>query len=233
MSNGQFILAKQIIWVLISLLLAVIVSCSSPSSFVPQDGGLCPFVYDPLRPSAEAEQIGLEMLGRQGPLLLADAVYERVLRDLALIRGARPELADQEHLGLWPPNRVVVGVADGHTIMDLDEINTCYQAEPSHLFDRWYVLELPAKLNVPRLATVYAALDSVSFASEDFIVGQENYWTPEDRGGGMWRWTVDDGFYDCFDGCDCHTFYQFDVDEVGAVVLVERSQGGAPYCIFP
>ena len=80
----------------------VIASCSSG----PQEGSLCPLAYDPPRPSAEAEQIGLEMLGAQGPLLLADAVYERVVRDLALIRGARPELADQEHLGLWLPNRV-------------------------------------------------------------------------------------------------------------------------------
>jgi hypothetical protein len=215
------------------LLLAVIASCSSSSSSVPQDIGDCPFVYDPPRPSVEAEQIGLEMLGSQGSLLLADDVYERVLRDLGLIRSARPELADQEYLGLWAPNRVVVGIANGHTIADLDDINTCYQAMPSHLFDRWYVLILPGKLNVPRLAALYASIDPVSFAGEDGIVGQENYWTPEDLGGGTWRWTVDDGFYDCFDGCDCHTFYRFEVDETGAVVLLERWQDGAPYCVFP
>jgi hypothetical protein len=233
MSDGQFILAKQIIRVLISLPFVVIASCSSQSSSVPQDGRFCPFVYDSPRSNVEAEQIGFEMLGRQGPLLLADTVYERVLRDLTLIRGTRPELADQQHLGLWPPNHVMISIADGHTIVDLEEINTCYQAKPTHLFDRWYVLELPGKLNVPRLAALYAALAPVSIANVDGIVGQENYWTPEDRGGGTWRWTVDDGFYDCFDGCDCHTYYRFDINEIGTVVLLERWQEGMPYCVFP
>ncbi len=198
-----------------------------------QDGGDCPFAYDVPRASPEAERIGLEMLGKDGPLRLSDALYARVARDVALIRAAEAQLADQEHIGLWVPNRVIVGIAAGHTIDDLAEPNTCYQAVPSLLFDIWYRLDLPGWLNAPALAALYAVLPAVAFAGEDGIVGQENYWTPEDLGGGAWRWLVDDGFYDCFDGCDCHTYYRFDVDQAGTVTLLERWQEGMPYCVFP
>lgn len=214
----------------LAVALAAATACDrSPSS----PDGACPFAYDPPRASAEAEQIGLEMLGAQGPLRLPGPVYERVLRDLALVRAAWPVLADQEHLGRWVPDQIVVGLAGGCAIGDLAPTNACYQAEPSHLFAEWYVLGLPGKLNAPALAAVYGALACVWSAFEDGIVGQENFWTPEDRGGGTWRWTVDDGFYDCFDGCDCHTFYRFDVDGAGAVTLVDTWREGQPWCVFP
>jgi hypothetical protein len=222
-------LMKRVTVILIELLLAA--SCSSQSS--QQSYSSSHFVYGSPRSSAEAEQIGFEMLGSADPLLLPDAVYERVKRDITLIRSAQPELADQVHDGLWTPDHLLVGVADGYTITNLAEINAYYQINPSLLVSNWYLLKLPGKLNVHRLAAEYSSLDAVSSATVDEIVGQENYWIPEDRGDGTWRWSVDDGFYDCFDGCDCHTSYLFDVDKAGNVVVVDRKQYGAPYCVFP
>ena len=62
------------------------------------------------------------------------------------------------------------------------------------------------------------------------IIGGENFWRPTVLGGGVWRWEVDDGFMDCFDGCDCHRVFTFETTADGQVTLIDYDESGAPWC---
>ena len=46
------------------------------------------------------------------------------------------------------------------------------------------------------------------------------------------RYEIDDGFLDCFDGCDCHRIWVFDVNQAGEVTLVSFEEFGQPWCDF-
>jgi hypothetical protein len=200
-------------------------------------GPLPIFSYGEALPDQEAEQIALEMLGPQGPLQPPAASYERVDRDLDLIRAAYPQLADQTHTPAWAPSHLIVSVFDNQPTDELDCLNGFYGVtEVDKLFSfggtTWYVLTYPGNLNVEALAVQYAALLEVSVAEPDSLLGGQNKWEPTPMAGGVWQWFVDDGFWDCFDGCDCHTHYTFTVDEKGTVTLVDSKQFGQPWCDF-
>jgi hypothetical protein len=96
----------------------------------------------------------------------------------------------------------------------------------------WYVVEAGGMINIPALCAIYAQADGVQFADPDGIIGGENFWTPSDIGGGTWAWNIDDGFLDCFDGCDCHKVYEFHVTEAGQVTLESFTQWGMKWCEF-
>src|SRR5439155_20046795 len=72
--------------------------------------GLCQFDFGTPYSNTEAHQIGLEMLGAAGPLTLSQTLYDRIVRDLGLIRAAYPALASQTHSPAWVPNQLIVGV---------------------------------------------------------------------------------------------------------------------------
>ncbi len=183
--------------------------------------GPCVFDYEPLRADAEAEQIGLEMIGAGGPLRVPDDVYDRVARDLGLIRTAEPTLAGETHSPAWVPEDLIVKKFPEVPPDDYDALNACLQLVlENHLFGDWYVLTFAGPLNAPALVEVYTALDSIEFAEPNGIFGGQNFWRPTDLGGGTWRWNVDDGYCDCFDGCDCHRLFVFEVDADGNVELL-------------
>ena len=48
----------------------------------------------------------------------------------------------------------------------------------------------------------------------------------------VFRYTLDDGFHDCTDGCDCHNLYVFDVSQSSEVTLVSFDQFGQSWCEF-
>jgi hypothetical protein len=50
---------------------------------------------------------------------------------------------------------------------------------------------------------------------------------------GNWRWSIDDGFTDCFDGCDCHYYYVLETDDPGNVIFISLTPSGQPWCVFP
>ena len=79
---------------------------------------------------------------------------------------------------------------------------------------------------------MYAALDYVQFAQTNDLVGGQNFYTPSITLFNTWRWTIDDGFHDCFDGCDCHRYYIIDVDAAGNVTLISYQEIGQPWCDF-
>lgn len=183
--------------------------------------GPCVFDYEPLRDDAEAEQIGLEMLGVGGPLRVPGDVYDRVVRDLGVIRAAEPTLASQAHTPAWAPRDLIVKKLPDEPSDDYDALNACLQLVlEDHLFGDYYVLTFTGPLNAVALVDLYEALGSIELAEPNGIIGGENFWRPTDLGGGTWRWNVDDGYCDCFDGCDCHRLFVFEVDAGGTVTQI-------------
>ncbi|NNF43480.1 MAG: hypothetical protein HKN62_10630 [Phycisphaerales bacterium] len=195
--------------------------------------GPCLFEYGPVRDNPEAEQIGLEILGPGGALVLDDTRYERIDRDLGLIRKAEPGLAGEIHTPAWAPNRIIVRRVAGADLEAYDALNAFFQiTDEDHLFSDWYVLSFPGNLNIPALALVYTDLDAIDLAEPDGLIGGSNTYAPSGRPGETWRWNIDDGFHDCFDGCDCHRLYVIDVTADGSVSTVSYDEVGAAWCDF-
>ncbi|HWB19781.1 MAG TPA: hypothetical protein VG711_05735 [Phycisphaerales bacterium] len=199
--------------------------------------GQCTFQYQADFPNAEAEQIGLEFLGSTGPLLLPQSTYDRIVRDLSLIRAAYPDLADQTHTPAWAPNQLIVSVTQSLSHENYQCLKTYYQVtDESLLFSfggtDYYVITFAGHVNVVRLASIFAEAPEISSADPNSLVGGENFWVPSLLISGSWRWSIDDGFFDCFDGCDCHKQYVIDIDTPGNVTLVDYQQFGQPWCDF-
>lgn len=200
------------------------------------DWGPCVFDFGPNYPNAEAHQIGLEMLAHVGPL--PQATYDRIVADLALIRAAQPELQDQTHTMAWAPNQLIVAkpqdtpVSHGYECLNsyygvlIDDIFASFGGTDYHL------LTFAGKLNPEALSPIYAALPDVNFAEPNGLVGGQNFWEPTDLGDGRWQWDIDDGWHDCFDGCDCHRYYTIETTDQGDVTIIEITEAGAPWCEF-
>ncbi len=186
------------------------------------------FNYGPHRENLEAEMLAMDI---SGELRAPDAEYERILRDLALIRTAYPELEtvidDTDYL----PNQLLVGLVDGQPLDDYYALNECYQLESEEIHYSFRLLTFCDSLNAPVLAAIYAVLPAVSWADPNHLIGIDDYITI-DVIGSTYRYSIDDGFGDCFDGCDCHRFWVIDVDESGAVTLISYQEYGMPWCEF-
>jgi len=194
--------------------------------------GPCTMDFGTAYANTEAHQIGLEMLGPGGALTLSQEKYDRIVRDLQLIRAAYPALANQIHSLAWAPNQLLVSVANPQNADYLCH-NTYYRVTNIQpLFSTWYTLTFAGKINVERLAQIYIANASISFAEPNGFIGGQNYWEPTDLGGDTWRWNIDDGWHDCFDGCDCHKVYVIDIDLAGNLTLVSYQQFGQSWCEF-
>lgn len=196
--------------------------------------GPCAFDYGPVYRDAEAHQIGLEMVDT---LTLPQATYDRIDRDLNLIRLAYPALAGQAHSEAWIPNQLIVGVQQGQDLTDYQCANTYYRKSSQNLLfsfggTDYYEVTFNGKCNTEALGAIYANLPGVSSADPNGLFGGENRWTPTDMGGGVWKWNIDDGFWDCFDGCDCHRVYEIDIDLAGNVTLVNYDQWGQEWCTW-
>ncbi len=201
------------------------------------DPAIALFDYGPALPDVEAAQIGFEMLGAAGPLLVPADIYARIDADLDAIRAHTPALAAAIHSPAWPANRLIVKVINGLPLDDYQCLNAYYQViDEDVLFPSgngvWYVLTLAGQLNIAALASVYQALPEVEFAEPDFMIGGAKFWTPTPLANGAWRWDVDDGFLDCFDGCDCHRLYTFRTSATGVVSLLSYQETGQPWCEF-
>ena len=204
--------------------------------FLLSEWGPAVFRY-PILDNPEAEQIGLEMLGAAGPLLIPQATYERIDRDLELIRAFEPALGAETHTPAWLANHLIVKVLQGVDTSAYACVNAFYQViNEQFLFSSgggdWYVLTFDGNLNVPALVSTYTALAEVEFAEPDGIIGGQNFYTPLVLVGELWQWSIDDGFLDCFDGCDCHRLYTFQVDGPGTVTLMNYVESGQPWCDF-
>ena len=199
------------------------------------DWGACNFDYGPVYDNAEATQIGLEMLRASGPLLLDQDDYTRIDRDLGLIRQTEPALASQFHSPAWIPNEMIIRLIDGAPQQGYLCLNEYYQVvdvDPLIPSLNIYLLTFVDDLNIPALAATYAQEPAVEYAEPNGLIGGQNFWEATDLGGGVWRWDIDDGWHDCFDGCDCHRVYVYHVDAAGLVELVSFQEFGQPWCDF-
>ena len=101
-----------------------------------------------------------------------------------------------------------------------------------HLFSNWYVLTFADGLNIPALVSIYMDAASVLFAEPNGIFGGQNFWIPTPLNDGIWQWNIDDGWTDCFDGCDCHREYVIETDAKGNVEIISIEEWGQPWCEF-
>lgn len=187
------------------------------------------FFYGPRRDDLEAEQLAMNLTGA---LRAPDLEYQRILRDLALIRVAYPELLTVVDDIDYAPNQLIVKLVAGEPLDDYVARNTFYQlTEEKHLFGDWWVLSFCDNLNAVTLGGIYAALPAVQFADPNYLVGTDDVITIEVPGT-TYRYTIDDGFMDCFDGCDCHRVWVLDVSLIGGVSLVSYEEWGMPWCDF-
>lgn len=191
------------------------------------------FDFGPSYKDEEAWQIGLEMLGPSGALTLAQETYDRIDQDLDAIRAFEPDLVGETHTLAWVPNQLIVSVSNSMPLDGYDCLNGYYGVtDIDLLFGTIYVLTFAANVNVEALVTEYSALPEVNFAEPNGLIGGQNFWTPTQGPNGTWTWEVDDGFQDCFDGCDCHNVYVFRTTAAGVVMLVSFEQFGQPWCDF-
>ncbi|MHC4081879.1 MAG: hypothetical protein ACYS15_12855 [Planctomycetota bacterium] len=190
------------------------------------------FDYGPAVPDAEAQQIGLEMLGASGALLVPPDVYERIDFDLDLIRNFEPGLLGQTHSPAWLANELIVQLIPAAPEGEYLCLNEQYQViAEDNLFGDWWVLTFAGNLNIPALAQVYMQAPNVQVAEPNGLIGGQNFWTPTDHGT-HWIWEIDDGWLDCFDGCDCHRLYTFRTTTGGSISLIGFVEFGQPWCEF-
>ncbi len=198
-------------------------------------GGWGPTVFDfsPTLDNAEAEQIAWEMLGPFGPLRPEVADYERIVTGQALIRVADKRLLDQTHSPAWVANQMIVQREKGDPQQDYLCLNEFYQVtDETNLFSNWYVLTFADDLNIPALTSIYMEAASVLFAEPNGVFGGQNFWVPTPLAKGVWRWDIDDGWHDCFDGCDCHRVYVIETNAKGNVQIISIEEWGQPWCDF-
>jgi hypothetical protein len=159
-------------------------------------------------------------------------VYDRIVFDLALIRDFEPSLLGQTHSPVWLANERLVRLDPGAPQDEYPCLNDRYQLiNADNLFGDWWVLTFAGNINVPALAQVYMQAPEVQFAEPNGLIGGQNFWTPTDHGA-SWIRDVDDGWYDCFDGCDCHRLYKLGTTAAGGIRLLSFEEFGAPWCEF-
>lgn len=193
------------------------------------------FDYGPVLPDPEARQIALEMLGAAGPLLVPQEIFDRVDFDLTLIRHVAPSLQSQTHSPAWMPDQLLVSLVEGAQLDEYLCLNDVYQVVDIQLISQsinLFLLTFVGDINVEALALIYDAAPEVNFAEPNGLIGGQNFWTPTSLGGGVWRWEIDDGWCDCFDGYDCHRFRVFETDAACNIVPISVDEIGLPWCDF-
>jgi len=197
------------------------------------DPGSEVFDYGEPRQNTEAEQISLEMLGAVGPLLPPDEIYDRIVRDLGLIRAEDERLEDQTHTPAWAPNELLVEVTEGLPHDDYECLNAHYQViSETPLVGECFRLTFAGNANVVALGAIYEAAPEVQYAEPNHVIGGQNSWTPADLGAGVWHWSIDDGWWDCIAGCGCHRYYELETNLDGQVKLISVEEAGGPWCEF-
>jgi hypothetical protein len=193
-----------------------------------QLAGTAYFNYGPRRDNLEAELLAMEL---RGTLRAANADYNRILRDLGLIRAAYPELATVIEDPEYVPNQLIVKLIDGQPTGGYEALNSYYQLVNEEIYSWGRVLTFCDNLNAAVLAEEYDSLPEVQYANPNWMIGYDDEITVTDAGLAF-NYLIDDGFWDCFDGCDCHRVWTFNVDWAGHVVLVSYEEYGMPWCEF-
>ena len=186
------------------------------------------FPYGPSRANLEAEMLAMDVSGQ---LRAPDGEYTRIRDDLALIRTAYPQLTSVVDDTDYVPDQLIVGLEAGLPTAGYEALNDFYLVTDEAIHTWGRVLTFCDNLNAPVLAQEYQKLPEVSWADPNWLIGIDDYITVR-RMGGTYRYDIDDGFMDCFDGCDCHRYWVLDVDEYGVVALISYVEQGQSWCDF-
>jgi hypothetical protein len=187
------------------------------------------FDYGPHRADLEAEMLAMELSGQ---LRAPDAEYDRILGDLAEIRTVYAELIGVIDDPDYVPNELIVGLVEGQPLEEYEALNAYYLLTGrEHLFGSWWTLSFCDNLNARVLGPIYTALAAVQYADPNGLIGTDDQIAVAVLGE-TYRYTIDDGFWDCFDGCDCHRVWVIDVSGAGAVSLVSYEEYGMSWCEF-
>lgn len=187
------------------------------------------FDFGPHRSSLEAEMLAMDLTGQ---LRAPDAQYSRILGDLGKIRAAYPQLVTVVDDPDYAPNELIVKLVPGQSLDEYSALNAYYLVTAEELlFDTWWTLTFCDNLNANALGPIYAALAAVQYAEPNSLIGTDDQITVTALGG-TYRYTIDDGFWDCFDGCDCHRVWVIDVSSFGSVTLVSYEEYGMSWCEF-
>jgi hypothetical protein len=186
------------------------------------------FLYGPRRENLEAELLAMDAAGQ---LRAPDLEYERILRDLELIRIKHPELATVVDDMDYAPNQLIVGLLEGQPTDTYEAFNEYYLLVDEEVHSWWRVLTFCDHLNAYLLDLIYEALPEVDWAQPNYLIGTDDQIAVSILGT-TYRYEIDDGFHDCFDGCDCHRFWTIDVDLAGTVTLVSYEEWGWSWCDF-
>ncbi|MFH1745875.1 MAG: hypothetical protein ABIG44_02410 [Planctomycetota bacterium] len=185
------------------------------------------FSYGPARDNLEAEMLAMKLTGQ---MRAPDKEYERILLDLALIRAEYPELITVVDDMDYAPNQLLVGIGSS-TPPEYDELNAFYLLVDEEVHTTWRVLTFCGNLNAEVLAGIYAGVPGVNWTDPNWLIGTDDIITIEVIGD-TYRYNIDDGFWDCFDGCDCHREWVLDVDLAGNVILISYEEWGWSWCVF-
>jgi hypothetical protein len=186
------------------------------------------FDYGPHRDNLEAEMLAMAM---RGVLRAVETDYQRIIRDLALIRAEYPKLQDVIDDPDWVPKELLLKLVAGQPTTGYQALNRFYQVVQEQVYSWGIKLTFCDNLNAEELALIYAALPEVQWAEPNGLIGIDDYITVTDRGD-RWEYWIDDGFMDCFDGCDCHREWLLQVDTQGTVYLIYYREWGMPWCQF-
>ncbi len=186
------------------------------------------FDYGPHRDNLEAEMLAMDL--RQA-LRAKETDYQRIQRDLALIRAQYAQLKDVIDDTDWVPKQLMLKLVAGQPTAGYQALNRFYQVVREEVYSWGIVLTFCDNLNAEVLALEYAALPEVQWADPNHLIGIDDYIIVTDLGE-RWEYWIDDGFMDCFDGCDCHREWILQVDTVGTVYLISYREWGMPWCPF-
>ncbi len=191
------------------------------------------------RPDAEAEFLAFTM---RNHLLATDVDYARIRQDLASIRQLYPDMQAIEFLGDYVDGELLVTLITPINPListeQYDETNRflglCYEDRfASFIGFDVAKLSFPARMNMNVLTDLYdpylmSNLSSIS--SPNDISGLDDYIRVISVSGspGLLTAKVDttfcyefeDGWLNCFDGCDCKEVYTFETDDSGEVAFV-------------
>ncbi|MCH8150451.1 MAG: FG-GAP repeat protein, partial [Planctomycetes bacterium] len=190
------------------------------------------FDFGPHRLDSEAERLAMQV---SWELRAPDDEYDRIRSDLSLIREAFPMLDAVVDDPGYAPDQLIVRLSSSGSLPSYEDMNTYYQVVEDSLLGGTdtHLLTFCDNLNAPVLSAEYTALPGVLYAEPNLAIGTDDEITITLLGG-VRRYTIVDGFHDCFDGCDCERTWVIDVDEAGDVTLIlyDENDFGWSWCVF-
>ena len=189
------------------------------------------FDYGPHREDALAEYLAMEL----SPALRApDDEYDRVHRDLELIRAVFPPVDVLRTYRRYVPNKMLVRVDVNLPQDAYNQLNAFYQVIDDHAFTAvpgLHVVTFCDTLNIPTLVAEYEALPEVLYAEPDYI-GTIPEVDPDDAVvtpiGTTYRYLFSRNVFDfCGGPCPCFMHWSGDVLEDGSLTGVLSWASGA------